>query len=1640
MKQITLFLIFFLKNLYAFSQIPTAGLIGAWTFSGNANDIVGVNHGTVVGATLTFDRCGNPNSAYNFDGTNDYIVMAVPGPTGTVSRSVAFWAKTGYTGLNPVSAFAYGTSSGNGAFAIQYNYNCIGVGVDVNNQALTRGNSCVANNVWHHVVAVLNSTLSTQIGQMLFYVNGVLLPTISCNVGGTVNVVNTGNALPVTIGKVANAMGRFFNGDLDDFYLYDRALTAQEVLQLYNATSCSPPIVGNTTLCPGSIQTYSTLPYNNATYTWTLPNGWTGTSTTNIINTIASFSSGVISVTASNFSCGIFPTATLAVNVLNPNFMSVVPSHTNICSGSGVTITLSGATSYTTNIPGLMSNTVVVFPNATTTYTVSGSNSTCTHTTALTLSVSSLPTISISSNSVACNGQTIVLSASGAQNYTWFPGALVGTTYTDAPSSLSTYSVVGSVNNCTAMTMYMLPVPPALTLSTASNFSSICLGNVITHSALASGGAGGYSYAWTPGSSNAVTHTTSEANAGNYIYTVTATDINSCSISSTIGANYFVGATLTAANPSVCPNTLATLTVSGAVSYTWLPSGFVGSTQTVSPFGPFSHTVFGTAVTGCTALISPSVFIKAAPSLSFNTYSITCGSLGSATVYASGGTGPFSYTWTPGFHLGPTASSLFPGTYTVHVLDGGTGCVFTPTTNFAPLIPLTGTVSSSASNLCFGVPTGSASISLAGGSGAQSYIWSSITTQTTATVSTLSAGVNTVSVTDSLTFCNVTHTFFIAQPNEFSLTIAASAPSVCLGSNITLSATVLGGTPSYTYSWRGGPVSNTLFVNRTLSGVYPYTIDIVDANNCSATDSIVLAFVDNPTVSVNSVSICPLETGTLIAAGASSYSWNIGTTINPMTASPTVTTIYTVVGTALACTASATGSIVVKSPPNALINGSTTICQGNTLSLFAGSAQNYNWTGPSGFSTSLQSASIAIAQPSNSGVYSLTVTATNACTASIATSVTVNSIPFLTASAGTVCQGSPLVLVANFLNGASYQWVRPGYASSLQSPTIPNAPLSASGNYTITLTSAQGCTNSAVVTASVVTLPIVTVAGPNSVCFNSAVTFSASGAGNYSWLGPNNFYSVLQSPTISNVTFQSSGVYTLSAFQGPCSVTVVKNLLVHALPTSSPQSNSPVCENTNILLSTAAASSYTWSGPNNFIQNTQNVTIANASISKSGVYSLTVRNANFCTGTNTLLINILAAPKPTVNGAAVCIGTRANLSASGGATYAWTGPANFAASGTLATISVVNASNTGIYTVVVSGENNCKTAATTTLSAILFPLPTPQITGQPKVCINDVLRLNASGGSSYEWRGPSEFYSNQSFISISASNTVIAGVYTVNVKDQNNCLVSSTVNVSVHQLPKAILSSSHNNACVPYCTTLQVNSESGSTQIANNNFVIGDLNLAGTKNKFCFDEAGSYIVRADYRDINNCINSTTLLVVAQMKPIADFGHSPLTPLAGVDQVLFYNNSVVSGQHEWNWFFERSDSVASSQKNPAYLFNKAGSYPVTLIVKNNFGCADTMIKTITISDDFGLYVPNSFTPNGDGLNDIFLPKGGGTIEYHLEIFNRWGQRIFESKDFNAGWDGTFNGHECKVETYAWKITSKDAGGKFRSITGNVNLIR
>jgi gliding motility-associated-like protein len=191
--------------------------------------------------------------------------------------------------------------------------------------------------------------------------------------------------------------------------------------------------------------------------------------------------------------------------------------------------------------------------------------------------------------------------------------------------------------------------------------------------------------------------------------------------------------------------------------------------------------------------------------------------------------------------------------------------------------------------------------------------------------------------------------------------------------------------------------------------------------------------------------------------------------------------------------------------------------------------------------------------------------------------------------------------------------------------------------------------------------------------------------------------------------------------------------------------------------------------------------------------------------------------------------------------------------------------------------------------------------------------------------------------------------------------------------------------------------------------------------------------------------SAAINVTIRPTPEADFTPSTFTANIPNDPVTFTNKSIKATKYNWNF----GDGGTTTAVSPIHDFKATGFYSVTLIATNQYGCADTAVKEITVIGD--IQFPNVFTPNQSGANggiyskaeysnDVFFPYATGVTDYDLKIFNRWGELIFQSFDINVGWDGYFNGKLCQQDGYVWKADVKFFDGRTYNKTGSVTLLR
>lgn len=554
------------------------------------------------------------------------------------------------------------------------------------------------------------------------------------------------------------------------------------------------------------------------------------------------------------------------------------------------------------------------------TVTVTDQNG-CTDAATTTVATTSGPSLSLStSTNVSCNGgnngSATVAASGGTPGYTyaWSPGGLSGPTQTGLTATTYTVTVTDGTG-CTATLNVPITQPTALSIAASNLISANCGladgGATVT----ASGGSPNYSYAWSPAGSGTVS-----SNLAAGAYTVTVTDQNGCTANVNFGIATLSGPTLslTASSDVSCNggnDGSATVSASGGApgyTYTWNPGGLTGATQTALPANTYSVTV--TDAGGCVAVLN--VLISEPPALSISTTSITdasCGaSDGSATVAAVGGTGSYTYSWSP-TGSGTTSNNLASGAYSVTVTDQN-NCSASVSFNIGNTGGPTASLQSSSDVSCNGAADGSATVSVSGGTAPYSYNWSP-NGGSAATASGLSGGSYTVTVTDDAG-CTSTVNITILEPSALVLSETITDENCGLNDG-GISVVASGGAGAYIYGWN--PSAGNI---PTLTGIGAgnYSLTVTDADGCSITENYLVQSTGGIPVdaSPESTTIFSGESVQLFATGASSYEWTPTTGLdcsncaNPL-ASPTITTTYIVIGTdPNGCTGSDTLTIFVE--------------------------------------------------------------------------------------------------------------------------------------------------------------------------------------------------------------------------------------------------------------------------------------------------------------------------------------------------------------------------------------------------------------------------------------------------------------------------------------------------------------------------------------------------------------------------------------------------------------------------------------------------------------------------------------------------------------------------------------------------------
>ncbi len=542
----------------------------------------------------------------------------------------------------------------------------------------------------------------------------------------------------------------------------------------------------------------------------------------------------------------------------------------------------------------------------------------------------------------------------------------------------------------------------------------------------------------------------------------------------------------------------------------------------------------------------------------------------------------------------------------------------------------------------------------------------------------------------------------------------------------------------------------------------------------------------------NVAPICVGASVTLVAPpGATSYDWqHDGSTTQSVTVTPSTTETYFLEVTGLCDFKQTLDVTVIVNPlPNVTVtNGpSVDICDGSSATLIASGASTYTWSN----STSGASTTVSPTVTTN---YTVTGVDVNGCVNTDIVAVSVNPNPTLSATPTAVdsdCGASNGALNGALGSGAptvSYSW-SDGSTIIGTSQNLTNIP---AGTYFLTITDGNTCSSTfgpySVVNPGAPPTPSVVVIN-GSPCLNGSSQLVASNTTpgvTFNWTGPNGFTASGTSINLANVTSIEAGIYCVSSSIGGCTgpsicelITLLANPIVDV---TAANNDSTICLNQNFDLTASGASTYTWTGPNGFSSTATSATISNATNTEQGYYFVTGTDLSGCIGTDSILITILPLPIVTatadISSQTYCNGGIATLTATGGSTYSWTGPAGFIDTSSTTTLLDLVASNQGFYIVTAIDAEGCANQDSVEL-IIITDVPA----GVPEdftLCPGELITLVGSGGTSYTWTGPLGFNStDQNPLVTDDADFSNEGYYYLTVVDSNNCLGYDSVYVEV---------------------------------------------------------------------------------------------------------------------------------------------------------------------------------------------------------------------------------------------------------------------
>ncbi len=637
------------------------------------------------------------------------------------------------------------------------------------------------------------------------------------------------------------------------------------------------------------------------------------------------------------------------------------------------------------------------------------------------------------------------------------------------------------------------------------------------------------------------------------------------------------------------------------------------------------------------------------------------------------------------------------------------------------------------------------------------------------------------------------------------------------------------------------------------------------------------------------------------------------------------------------------------------------------------------------------------------------------------------------------CDGTATASPSGTPGPFTYSWAPSGGTAATASNLCP-------GTYTVTVSANGGClTNSATVTilgnvSTAVVNPNQTNVSCNGGSDGTATANPSGGTGpyTYSWAPSGG-----TGATASGLT---AGTYTVTVTDvgaGGCTVTATYTLTEPTAVVANIVGTTPAsCNGASDGTATASGSGGT--GGFNFSWSPSGGNAATTTPVPAGAYVVTVTDANGCTATTTA--NIAEPTAVTVNLTTtddmLCDGDMTDLTATpnggaGGYSYAWSN--SLAANPN----HNVTPTTTTTYSVVVTDANGCTASASLPIN--VSPLPNMSFNAT-SVCFGSATDFtstsNVSSGTinTYSWNYGDGSPAGSS--SVASHNYGAAGTYNVTLTGTTDmgCTSSTTVPVDVLETPNVNFSVDDPYGCVTHCVNFTDNTTVNGATITNWSWFSNGTSLSNAPSpSHCFNNQGQYTISLVATSSDGCVDTLTMVNYIEVYPlpVADFYLTDYSVPVTESSVEPHDESI----NAYTWHWDMGDGSTYNQQSFVHTYLDLGTYCIVLEVTTINGCVDTMMQCLVVEAVPTLFIPDAFTPNGDGINELFMAKGIYIEEFQMMIFDRWGEEVFAFSSIEKGWDGSLPGGSLAPQgVYVYRVKAKGTNGDEYDMMGRVSLVR